>query len=338
MWPISTETPGESRAAIRLAVGVTVAAAVVLLLDVSVPAMLPLFVGVLLRPGTKPLPLKVAVILVLITYFAFSLGRYATDILLVSPGILLLVSTWLIYICYYANAAGVHSVIVTLSLLAVLTVPFAGTVSLSVADVLARSMTILIGASVAISFLVHGLLPAQAGEVAPVPGAHGLKESPLGCHRRALKTTLVVAPVAWGYFFFGSFDYVMALIYIGLVMLTANPDEGATKGQNWIAANTLAGFVSVVLVLVGMVVDSPVFAMLVLFLVALMFGRSMAANARMRGPLGDAFSAILLVVTSENAIVEVTTRLTQILLVIAYAALMFNALGPGRVPTRTRVA
>lgn len=333
MWRTSTERPGESRATLRFAIGVLIAATYALLWDISPASLPPILTALLLRPGTPLTPLRTAVALVLLIYITFMVGHYAADLLHVTTGLLVVVVAWLVYLCFYASASGAPSIVVTFSLVAVLLVPVTFMASVEAANALAGSMATTFVSSMAICYLMHALLPARDGEVDMPPTVAGQKRDPITSHRRAVRSTMVMMPVFYGYLVFSHAEYVTALIYVGLILLSADAEASAARGRNWIGANVVGGFAAATLFVINIAVGSLGFAVLSVFFAALVFGSKMARLPLKRSVLGDAVTAFLLVFTAENAGSEVAARLLQVFAVIAYVGTMTSALSPNASPS-----
>lgn len=165
------------------------------------------------------------------------------------------------------------------------------------------------------------------------PTVAGQKRDPITSHRRAVRSTMVMMPVFYGYLVFSHAEYVTALIYVGLILLSADAEASAARGRNWIGANVVGGFAAATLFVINIAVGSLGFAVLSVFFAALVFGSKMARLPLKRSVLGDAVTAFLLVFTAENAGSEVAARLLQVFAVIAYVGTMTSALSPNASPS-----
>ncbi len=147
--------------------------------------------------------------------------------------------------------------------------------------------------------------------------------------KNSLANVLVVFPVYTLFYFYGTYNYLLALIYIAL--LTMTPDS-VKSGKVLVYKNFIGGLTGVLIYEILVLVPSYPFMLLLILGVSLIFGRKIYFGDAKDAMTGTSFSTALLIVGSATGKMEseaeamVYSRILQIFVALFYVAAAFKFL------------
>jgi uncharacterized membrane protein YccC len=227
----------------------------------------------------------------------------------------------LFHIYYHANRGG-SIWLVLMCLIAVLILPMLGSAQdeLPVAFALyfAGSSVLAIG----INFVAHVVLPDPVAEQASTGSSRlKLSYSPEAAFA-ALKSTLVLLPVAILFIASQWSSQILILVYAGIFSLAPEVSAGKASGAKSMKSTLLGGMAALVVYALIIAVPEIHFFILLMFLVLLLFGSGIFSDHPNAKYLGSAATAVIILVSSvmgEGA--SITDALLIRVLLIAAATL-----------------
>jgi len=226
-----------------------------------------MFTAVLLANLPVSPPLKVGVLLMVVTGLSAGFAFLLASLLLGTPSILFGCVGIVVFAALYTMAKGKAALPMTLLLMCVSTVPVVAMAAPVYAGVLPTALTRGMVVAMLTVWLVHAIWPAILPPVPPPrPAAYA---SPA---KMALLGSAIIMPLILVYLLFGLTDAMPVLITTVLLVATFEVEQGATMGMTRVLGNLLGGFMGLAAYMLLSIAPSLVVLGLVVFLVSVITG------------------------------------------------------------------
>jgi hypothetical protein len=300
-----TADPGAVRA-LRFALGVTIAVALAYGIEWPLSFLLPVLTAVILG---LPLPmpsLAAGLRNMLYTLAAFGIGLAFSLFFLRYPLVYLLVLGLVLFHLYYYLNRGGSFWLTLMSMLAILMLPMLANTHEGLASGLALGFVGTSWLTMLMIWLAHLLVPDPAAARMPKPpGFQAGYSKPAA--QLALKSTLVIWPLASLFIVFDLMDYLLVMIFSALFILKPELSKGKEAGLN------------------SLVPEFHFYIVLTLF-TALVFGINIFSAKPSARYFGSAFVALLILVNgSMGEGAEFTQLFAQRIALIVLAVLYIVA-------------
>jgi len=324
----------------RLAFGMALSAGIAFGLAWPLAFLTPVITAKLLTIQ-KALPLKAGVGFIVILSGALILTRELLIPTLDYPVIHLLLTGLILFLLFYAKAGGTNPILVVLLMLGVLVVPLAGTVSETLAVAVTQGLIFATVVAVAMLYITAAIFPdprveegsgvaaEESSEAADEGSEAGL--SPQIRSALALRSLIVLFPLAVGFQLFSLLGFMVALIMATLLALEPGYGKHLKAGKGLILANLVGGLIAVGIYRLLVWVPSFIFFVLLVFLGGLWMGGWIFSGRPLGRLLGGGITTVFLilgpVLTGEAAAgVELLIRLGLIMGAVVYVVLAFGLL------------
>ena len=294
-WRFWTGDLQQSRI-VRFAIGVTLALAIAYGFNWPLAFLMPVLAAVFLA---MPLPCPGASTVLknmLQTLLAFAVGSVFTLLLLPFPLIYIpMLALVLFHIYYYSNRGGSFWLVLML-IVAVLILPLLGNTHEGLALGFATGFVITGWLAMGMILVAHLLAPDPAG-TPPLP-ANAVTRTGFDATaaRSALKSTLVVFPIASIFVIFDLSSYLLVMVFAAIFSLHPDIEAGRSQGMQSLTA-TLIGAAGALIgyALIVVVPEFYIFIFL-MFAVAMVFGSGTFSGRSTAKYYGSALVALLLLV------------------------------------------
>jgi hypothetical protein len=314
------------RAALRLAVGVTLCFAVVELLKLDATFLAPLLAASMLaKPGRPPALAQGFMVMVLIA-LTTGIVLLVTAALISNPAVLILALTLILYLSFYAHRRGAPDLATLLLQISAVALPTIAVASPEGAAGFAAALLTAGGVALLTVWAAHGIFPVPAGATADAAAA-GTAPPPLPeiAARNAFLDTLVLFPVLAWYILDARQVAVVLLIIIVTLLRQNEVSKGQHTALGLILGNLLGGIAAAIVYNLVQMNHTFLFFICACLAMSLVFaGRLVTAGER--APVyAIAFSTFILLLGlgltplpggSEEAFAD---RLFYVLLASAYA-------------------
>lgn len=285
---------------LRFAIGVTIAVALAYGINWPLAFLMPVLTSVIL---STPLPmpsLQAGLRNMRYTILAFGLGLVFSLFFLQYPfAYILMLGLALFHLHYYLNRGGSFWLTV-ISIISILLLPMLANtnedlaIGLSFGFVLSGCLTVLM---VWISYL---LIPDPQYAEFPQPAGFQRVYSPVAA-QSALKSTLVIFPIASLFIIFNLMDYLLVMIFSALFILKPELSAGKEAGANSLISTLLGGLCAMVFYWLIVAVPEYYFYIILMFLTTLVFGINIFSGSPRSKYYGSAFIALLILVNGSMA-------------------------------------
>ncbi len=315
----------EERAVLRLALAVALAVGLANALAWPVSFFAPILVVTALAAGLVPSPAQgvkllalVGALLVVGQWLALCLLPYASAFL---PLLLLL-----LFLIQYAGLRGASSLLVMVSLVALLVMPLIGMAEGAAMPVVAGGIWCSLLAALLCIWLSDALVGRGGPLPVPVVKAKAVvSEDEL--FRRALLKAGLIAPVLVAFYLFQLTSQLVVLIFVAILLPLPDARAGLQTSKGVLLANLLGGAVAVVAF--QLLVLAPFLPMLVLLmtLAALYFGPKIFAGGAASAVYSTALNTALLLSCKSTGVIgddpnqALWVRLAQIGMAVLYVML-----------------
>jgi len=311
----------------RFAIGVTLAVALAYGINWPLALLMPVFTALLL---SMPLPmpsLQAGLRNMRYTILAFSLGLVFSLFFLQYPfAYILMLGLVLFHLYYYLNRGGSFW-LTLMSIIALLLLPMLANsneglaMGFSFGFVLSSCLTMIM------VWLAYLLVPDPQFTTFPSPPGFQ-KTYSTAAAQSALKSTLVIFPMASLFIIFNLTDYLLVMIFSALFILKPELSAGKEAGSNSLISTLLGGLCAMVFYWLIVAVPEYYFFITLMFLTTLFFGTNIFSCKPYSKYYGSAFLALLILVNgsmAENA--NFTELLAQrVLLILLATAYIIAAL------------
>ena len=316
------------RRALRYALGVTGAISLAFLVEWPLYFLTPVFAAVFLSlPLPSPTP-RQALRAVGHIAVAFALGLFFTIFLLPYPVIYVPLLGLVVFHIYYLANRGGPVWLVLMSLIAVLILPMLGMAHPALAVGFAFYFAMSSALAIVIWIFAHVLMPdAVRGDV-PRPPAKRQRGYAQVAAGRALKSTIVLMPMAVMFLAWNLSDEILVLVFAGIFSLTPEVASGRASGIKSVISTLIGGAAAIVLYWLLVAVPEIVFFIPLMLLTMLLFGRGIFSGQPIAAYLGSAATAVLILLSSVmDADVSITDKLLlRVLLMTAATVYVVAAL------------
>jgi hypothetical protein len=310
---------------IRFSVGVTIAVALAYGVEWPLSFLFPVLTAVMLA---LPLPmptLAAGLRNMLHSLMAFGIGLVFSLFFVNYPlAYILMLGLVLFHLYYYLNRGGSFW-LTLMSMLAVLILPMLA----NTAEGLATGMAVgFIGSSwltMLMLWLSHLLVPdPDAGRLPPMsrfqPGFSA------DAAKSAIKSTLVIFPLASLFIIFGLMDYLLVMVFTAIFILKPELSKGKEAGRNSLISTILGGVYAWVFYWLIVAVPEYHFYVTLMLFTTLLFGMNMFSSKPTANYYGSALVALLVLVNSSmGADAEFTSLFVQRIVLIVLAVWYISA-------------
>ncbi len=281
----------------RFAVGVTISAALAYGINWPLSFLLPVLVSFLL---SLPLPmpsLEAGIRNMLHTLMAFGIGLAFSLFFLQYPmAYLVMLSLVLFHLYYYLNRGG--SLWLTLmSMIAILLLSMLGNSHEGLATGISLGFIGTGWLTVIMVWFSYLLIPDP--QTTPFPKAPGFQPGySRPAAEAALKSTIVIIPLASLFFIFDLTSYILVMIFAALFILKPELSEGRESGMKSLISTLLGGAFAWVFYWLIVAVPEYHFYVALMFLTALYFGMNIFSGKPTAKYYGSALIALFILVNS----------------------------------------
>jgi len=293
-WQLVIQDQTRARV-MRFAVGVTIAVALAYGINWPLAFLLPVLSSVILA---LPLPmpsLQAGIRNMFSTVKAFALGLVFSLFFLQYPvAYILMLGFVLFHLYYYLNRGGSFW-LTLMSMLALLMLPMMANsneglaIGFSIGFVYTGCLTVIM---VWVSYL---LVPDPQSAKFPQSPGFQAGYSPLAA-QTALKSTLIIFPMASLFIIFNLSDYLLVMIFSALFILKPELNAGKEAGRNSLISTLLGGACAAVFYWLIVVVPEYHFYIVLMLLTTLLFAMNIFSGKPTAKYYGSAFIALLILV------------------------------------------
>ncbi len=285
---------------LRFAIGVTFAVALAYGINWPLAFLMPVLTAVFLA---LPLPmpsLKIGLRNMANTIKAFALGLVFSIFFLQYPlAYLLMLGLVLFHLYYYLNRGGSFW-LTLMSMIAVLLLPMLANSGEGLA--IGFSMGFIASGCLTVVMVWLAYLMVPDPESTAYPQKPGVQRgySQLAA-KTALKSTLVIFPVASLFIIFNLTDYILVMIFSAIFILKPELSAGKEAGTNSLISTLLGGLCALIFYWLIVAVPEFYFFIILMLLTALFFARNIFSNQPRSKYYSSAFMALLILVNGGMA-------------------------------------
>ena len=319
-----TADPSALRA-IRFAVGVTIAVALAYGIEWPLSFLLPVLTAVILG---LPLPipsLAAGLRNMLYTLAAFGIGLVFSLFFLRYPLVYILVLGLVLFHLYYFLNRGGSFWLTLMTMLAILLLPMLANTHEGLASGVALGFVGTSWLTMLMIWLAHLLVPDPVAAKMPrPPGFQPGYSQPAA--QLALKSTLVIWPLASLFIVFDLMDYLLVMIFSAIFILKPELSKGREAGLNSLVSTVLGGVCAWLFYWLIVAVPEYHFYIVLMFFTTLLFGMNIFSAKPTAKYFGSALVALLILVNgSMGEGAEFTQLFAQRILLIVLAVLYIVA-------------
>jgi hypothetical protein len=320
----------------RLAFGMMLSAGIALGIAWPLSFITPVLTAKLLSLPRVP-PMRQGVALIVILSASFLASAMLLMPMLAYPAVYTLLLGLILFLLFYAKAGGANPILIVFMMIGVLVVPLVGTVSQALARGVVSGLIFAAVVSVAMVYITAAIfpdppgLPAQSG--AGSGGGAGTAEIPEPRTRvgLALRSLVVIFPLAFLFLLFSATDLAVVLIFAGLLGLEPTFGTHLKAGKGLILANLAGGLVAVAVYNILTWVPAFPFFLLLILLAGLWVGRWIFSDHPLGKLLGGGITTVFVVlgpvVTGDaEAGAKLYLRVAMIMAAVLYVVLAFGLL------------
>lgn len=280
---------------IRFALGVTLSAALAYGINWPLSFLLPVLTSFML---SLPLPMPSLVTglrNMWHTLIAFGLGLFFALFFLQFPLVFLLVLGLVMYHLYYYLNRGGSLWLTLMSFLAVLLLSMLGNSHEGLASAVSLNFIWTCWLAIIVVWVSYLLVPDQ--EVMPYPQAPGFQPGySQPAARAALKSTIVILPLASLFFMLDLTSYMLVMIFAALFILKPELNAGKEAGMNSLISTLLGGAFAWVFYWLIVAVPEYYFYVVLMFLTSLYFGMQIFSGKPTAKYYNSALIALLILI------------------------------------------
>jgi len=282
----------------RFAIGVTLAVAISSAINWPLAFLVPILTSVFLAMPIPMPGLKAGLTNMLYTISAFFIGIVFTLFLLPYPLAYILMLALVLFNLYYMLNRGGSFWFVLMSLLAILILPMLGNASEGLAKGFAFGFVLSGWVTVVMVWLAHLLVPDQSG-TPPLPKKPGLQRGfSLPAAQAALKSTIVVLPMAILFITFNLSSLLVVLVFTAIFTLAPDIAKGKAAGVNSLKSTLIGGAYAAIFYHLLVAVPQYHFFIALMFLTTLFFAGKIFSDNPNAQYYASAFSTLFILVNS----------------------------------------
>jgi hypothetical protein len=315
---------------IRLALGVTISVALAYGVEWPLSFLFPVLTAVFL---SLPLPMPSLVgglRNMLHSLLAFGIGLVFSLFFIHFPLVYLLMLGLVLFQLYYYLNRGGSFWFTLMSMLAILILPMLANTAEGLATGLALGFIGTSWLTMIMVWIAHMLVPDPIrGKLPPRPGFQPGYSAMAA--KTALKSTVVVFPLASLFIVFDLMNFLLVMIFSAIFILKPELSKGREAGQNSLISTVLGGLVAWVFYWLIVAVPQYHFFILLMFLTTLVFAMNIFSGKPGAKYYGSALSALLVLVNGSMAADADFTalfmqRIALIVLAVVYIVAMLKVL------------
>lgn len=282
---------------LRFAFGVTLACGLAYGINWPLAFLMPVFTAMLLAmPLPKP-SLRASLYNMVSTLQAFALGLAFSLFFLQYPlAYLLMLALVLFHLYYYLNRGGSFW-FTLMSMIAILVLPMMANSSEGLAIGFSVGFVYSSWLTIGMIWLAHFVFPDPTFTKFPVKPKYNNSYSRVAA-LTALKSTLVVFPIAAIFITYGLVDYLLVMIFSAIFILKPDLAQGKEAGKNSLVSTLLGGTFACVFYWLIVAVPQFYFYLTLLLATSLFFGRHIFSGSKMAKYYSSGFIALLVIVNS----------------------------------------
>ena len=307
---------------IRLALGVTISVALAYGIEWPLAFLFPVLTAVFL---SLPLPmpsLAGGLRNMLHSLLAFGIGLVFSLFFINYPlAYLMMLGLVLFQLYYYLNRGGSFW-FTLMSMIAILLLPMLANTAEGLAAGLALGFIGTSWLTMIMVWIAHLLVPDPIhGKLPPRPGFQPGYSAVAA--KAALKSTLVIFPLASLFIIFDLMDFLLVMIFSAIFILKPELSKGREAGQNSLISTVLGGLVAWIFYWLIVAVPQYHFFIVLMFFTTLLFGMNIFSAKPTAKYYGSALSALLVLINgSMSADADFSAlflqRITLIVLAVVY--------------------
>jgi len=307
----------------RFAIGVTLAVAISSAINWPLAFLVPILTSVFLAMPIPMPGLKSGLTNMLYTISAFLVGIVFTLFLLPYPLAYIPMLALALFNLYYMLNRGGSFWFVLMSLLAILILPMLGNNHEGLAKGFAFGFVLSGWVTVFMVWLAYLLVPDQSG-TPPLPKKPGLQKGfSLVAAQAALKSTVVVLPMAILFITFNLSNLLVVLVFTAIFTLAPDISKGKGAGINSMKSTLIGGAYAFIFYSLIVAVPEYHFFIALMFLTTLFFAGKIFSDNPSAQYYASAFSTLFILVNSSlgegaNFTSAFILRFTFILLATLY--------------------
>ena len=285
---------------LRFAVGVTLAVALAYAINWPLSFLFPILTSVLLALPFPMPSVQAGMRNMLYTLGAFAMGLVFSLFFLNYPlAYIPALGLVLFHLYYYLNRGGSFW-LTLIGIMAILLLPMLANTSEGLAFGVSVGFIVSSWSTVIMVWVSHLLVPdPQAGKFPQLPGFQ--PGYSYVAAQKALKSTLVVLPLASLFIIFNLTDYLMVLLFSAIFIFKPELSEGREAGRNSLISTILGGLGAWVFYLLIVAVPEFHFFIALMFLTSLIFAMQIFSIKPSAKYYGSAFVALLILVNGSMA-------------------------------------
>lgn len=316
----------------RYAIGSTLMVAIVMITEWPLGYILPVLALSFLASGAPSPALKAGILYFLAITMTMLFGLWLTKKLLPYPIVLLLSMSLVIFAITFTKNPIFSPFVKTFMLIACLLVPILGLLMKEIAMVVTFSLIFNAAMAIIMVWVVFFLFPFRQNEPQAASTGKGVNSVEISRsirYKTAIRSTIVIMPLAITYMLFNWTSSVLTLIFVAILGLQPAFQKGLKAGGAMVLGNTLGGLVAIVCYEMMTAVPQMLFFLMLVLAVGLIFGRKVFSGKPAASLYGMAFSTFLLIICSSvlsdstDAGEKVWERVILIFLAVLYVAAVF---------------
>ena len=285
---------------LRLAVGVTLSVAIAYAIEWPLAFLLPVLTGTMLA---LPLPMPTlagGLRNMSQSLMGFGIGLAFSLFFIHFPmAYLLMLALVLFHLYYYLNRGGSFW-FTLMSMLAILLLPMLANTAEGLATNVALGFVVTSWLTTGMVWFAHLLVPDLArGQMPPRPGFHP-GYVPMAA-KAALKSTLVIYPLAALFIIFDLMDFLLVMIFAALFVFKPELSKGREAGRNSLISTLLGGLCAFAFYWLIVAVPQYAFFITLMFFTSLVFGMNIFSQKPTAKYYASAMSALLVLVNGGMA-------------------------------------
>lgn len=282
----------------RFAIGVTLAVAISSAVNWPLAFLVPILTSVFLAMPIPMAGLKSGLTNMLYTISAFFIGIVFTLFLLPYPLAYIPMLSLALFNLYYMLNRGGSFWFVLMSLLAILILPMLGNSSEGLAKGVAFGFVVSGWVTVVMVWFAYLIVPDQSG-TPPLPKKPGLQKGfSLPAAQAALKSTVVVLPMAILFITFNLSNLLVVLIFTAIFTLAPDISKGKGAGVNSLKSTLIGGAYAFIFYHLLVAVPEFHFFIALMFLTTLYFAGKIFSDNPSAQYYASAFSTLYILVNS----------------------------------------
>lgn len=285
---------------LRFAFGVTFACALAYGINWPLSFLMPVFTAMILAmPLPKP-SVKASFNNMMSTLKAFAIGLAFSLFFLQYPIVYLIALALVLFHLYYYLNRGGSFWFTLMSMIAILVLPMIANTNEGLAIGFSVGFVYSSWLTIVMIWLAHFVFPDPNFTHFPLKPKYSNTYSKIAA-KTALKSTLVIFPIAAIFISYGLSDYLLVMVFSALFILKPDLAEGKEAGKNSLLSTLLGGAFACVFYWLIVAVPQFNFYLLLLFATALFFARNIFLGTSMAKYYSSGFIALLVIVNSAMA-------------------------------------